>query len=194
MFAVGRNESSSFEDDNRFSTKIFLLEENIFCLVTGLTADAQVIIDHARIEAQNFKKNFQELITLNRILGIISDNVQRVTQVGGKRPFGTSLLIGGFDNLKGYQIYRTEPTGNFTQWNAVAIGSYSNLNQNILNEEFNPEMPIEKAMKLILKVFYKRQKKKLSANMEIFTIKSDDEQRICVNFLTHSEINFLSNK
>ncbi|VDM69733.1 unnamed protein product [Strongylus vulgaris] len=48
---------------------------------------------------------------------------QRYTQIGGKRPFGVSLLYMGWDKHYGYQLYQSDPSGNYTGWKATCIGN-----------------------------------------------------------------------
>jgi 20S proteasome alpha/beta subunit len=41
----------------------------------------------------------------------------------GKRPFGVSLLYIGWDRHFGYQLYQSDPSGNYTGWKATCIGN-----------------------------------------------------------------------
>lgn len=41
----------------------------------------------------------------------------------GKRPFGVSLLYMGWDEHFGYQLYQSDPSGNYTGWKATCIGN-----------------------------------------------------------------------
>lgn len=43
----------------------------------------------------------------------------------GMRPFGTAFLYAGFDNENGYQLYSSDPSGNYVGWKAKAIGRTS---------------------------------------------------------------------
>jgi len=38
------------------------------------------------------------------------------------RPFGVSLLIAGFDEQYGSQLYQVDPSGSYWAWKASAIG------------------------------------------------------------------------
>lgn len=38
---------------------------------------------------------------------------QGYTQYGGLRPFGVSLLYAGWDAVNGFQLYQSNPSGNF---------------------------------------------------------------------------------
>lgn len=47
---------------------------------------------------------------------------QRYTQSNGRRPFGISCLIGGFDLDDTPRLYQTEPSGTYHEWKANATG------------------------------------------------------------------------
>jgi len=49
------------------------------------------------------------------------DYKQSFTQYGGARPFGTALLIAGFDDV-GAHLFETDPSGAYQSYNAGAIG------------------------------------------------------------------------
>lgn len=43
----------------------------------------------------------------------------------GKRPFGVSLLYIGWDKHYGFQLYQSDPSGNYGGWKATCIGNNS---------------------------------------------------------------------
>lgn len=43
----------------------------------------------------------------------------------GKRPFGVSLLYVGWDKHYGFQLYQSDPSGNYGGWKATCIGNNS---------------------------------------------------------------------
>ena len=45
--------------------------------------------------------------------------------VKGKRPFGVSLLYIGWDKHYGFQLYQSDPSGNYGGWKATCIGNNS---------------------------------------------------------------------
>ena len=48
----------------------------------------------------------------------------------GKRPFGVSLLYMGWDKHHGYQLYQSDPSGNYGGWKATCIGNNSQVSEN----------------------------------------------------------------
>ena len=43
--------------------------------------------------------------------------------VKGYRPFGVSLLYMGWDRRLGFQLYQSDPSGNYSGWKATCIGN-----------------------------------------------------------------------
>lgn len=196
LIASEKKDFQNIIEDNQFSNTIFLLADNIFCATTGANPDAQVLINHARIEAQKYRKLFQEPMPIKNLIKIICEIKQRFTQIENRRPFGASLLIGGWDSFGGFQLYKTEPSGNFSEWNAVALGNNSFFNQIILNSEFQKNLDFRNTIGILVKIFKKKMKKlDFSHKIDILILKHDDRQKIIYNFLNfHQTENLFKTK
>jgi 20S proteasome subunit alpha 3 len=57
----------------------------------------------------------------------LCDHKHSNTQYGGLRPFGVSFMYGGYDKVHGYQLYCSDPSGNYAGWNAHATGKKLNV-------------------------------------------------------------------
>ena len=90
--------------------KIFKIDEHVGCATSGLVADARVLVDRARIEAQINKITYAERIPVEVLVKKICDFKQNYTQYGGVRPFGTALLVAGVDET-GTHLFETDPRG-----------------------------------------------------------------------------------
>ena len=53
--------------------------------------------------------------------------------ITGKRPFGVSILYMGWDKHYGYQLYQSDPSGNYGGWKATCIGNNSAVSIMICN-------------------------------------------------------------
>ncbi|CAM9373127.1 unnamed protein product [Pylaiella littoralis] len=107
--------------DQRVKTS--LVDSHVVCTSAGLTADAMVLVKDCRVSAQQHSLTFQEPIPVQKLASHVADVKQAYTQHGGLRPWGVSMLLAGWDESRGFQLYKTEPSGNFGAFKAVAVGA-----------------------------------------------------------------------
>lgn len=115
--------------------------QNITLAFAGLNADARVLIDRARIECQSHKLTFEDSATVKHIARHIALIQQKYTRKGGRRPFGITTIVGGFDPDGTAQLWRTRPAGTHSAWRACATGRQaSTLRQYLLKHYKSPEV------------------------------------------------------
>ncbi|MFO8050274.1 MAG: archaeal proteasome endopeptidase complex subunit alpha [Thermoplasmatota archaeon] len=127
--------------------KIFKIDEYLGCATSGLVADARVLVDRARIEAQINKITYEERIPVDILVKKICDFKQNYTQYGGVRPFGTALLIAGTDE-KGVHLYETDPSGAMMSYKAGSIGSGRSVVMEMFEDKYKENMTQNAAIKL----------------------------------------------
>lgn len=88
-----------------------------------------------RTEALNHKYVYGTPIQGGRIVVDLADMHQRCTQYYVRRPYGVGLLIAAYDQT-GPHLYATEPSGNYYEYYAMAIGSRSQTSRTYLEKEF----------------------------------------------------------
>jgi 20S proteasome subunit alpha 3 len=192
VMACDKSVNSSLQVNSRYSDQIFVIDDHIFCITTGAGPDANVLINYARLQTQLYKQIYQDLIPVNKLVNIICDIKQQFTQSGGKRPYGASFIIAGWDSFCGFQLFRTDPSGNYSGWKAVAIGINSILNQSILNEEIKEYINLFNAIGIIIKIFSKKTSKINAAEcIELVTLKKDDFSNIIYHRFSSKEIDSL---
>ncbi|PJF16749.1 Proteasome subunit alpha type [Paramicrosporidium saccamoebae] len=126
------------------------------CVVAGITSDANILIDHARLTCQRYKYAYAEPIPVEQLVQTLCNLKQSYTQHGGMRPFGTSFLIAGWDKIYGYQLYQSDPSGNYSGWKATCIGSNSATAQSIFKTDYPDEgFSVEEGKKMLVKVLTK---------------------------------------
>jgi len=134
--------------DRRSKTeKMYKIDDHVSVVVAGITSDANILINYARLEAQRYYQIYQEPIPLEHLLQIVYDLKQAYTQYGGMRPFGVSFLWAGWDKHFGFQLYQSDPSGNYGEWKAQAIGNNYQAAQSILRQEFKKDEDEEKGEK-----------------------------------------------
>ncbi|XP_026639432.1 proteasome subunit alpha-type 8 isoform X3 [Microtus ochrogaster] len=105
--------------DERTVRKICALDDHVCMAFAGLTADARVVINRARVECQSHKLTVEDPVTVEYITRFIATLKQKYTQSNGRRPFGISALIVGFDDDGIPRLYQTDPSGTYHAWKVV---------------------------------------------------------------------------
>ncbi len=130
--------------------KIHDIDDYIGCATSGLVADARILVDEARHDAQVHRVNYGENISVEMLVKKVCDYKQQFTQYGGARPFGTALLVAGTDDM-GVHLFETDPSGALVAYKATGIGSGRAAVMDIFEKEFKDDMSFNAAMKLGLK-------------------------------------------
>ncbi|PFH47524.1 hypothetical protein AMATHDRAFT_67606 [Amanita thiersii Skay4041] len=135
--------------------KIFLLNSNVIGGVAGLTADANSLVNYSRTAAQRHLLLYNQDIPVELLAQRLCDLKQGYTQFGGLRPFGVSLLYAGYDPHYRFQLYHSDPSGNYSGWKATCIGANSGTAQSLLKQEYKDDMKVKDAISLVLKTMSK---------------------------------------
>jgi len=135
--------------------KIFLLNNNIIAGLAGITSDANSLVNFARNSAQQHLFQYDEDIPVEVLVKRLCDMKQGYTQFGGLRPFGVALLYAGHDPLYGFQLYQSDPSGNYSGWKATCIGANHSSATSLLKQDYKDEITLEEARNLCLKVMSK---------------------------------------
>nr|KAH8108018.1 nucleophile aminohydrolase [Cristinia sonorae] len=135
--------------------KIFLLNSNVIGGVAGITADANSLVNYARTAAQKHLFLYNEDIPVELLAQRLCDLKQGYTQYGGLRPFGVSLLYAGYDPHYEFQLYHSDPSGNYSGWKATCIGANNGTAQSLLKQEYKDDISIDDAIGLVLRVMSK---------------------------------------
>ncbi|KAJ5688787.1 Proteasome subunit alpha type-4 [Penicillium macrosclerotiorum] len=140
------------QDTRITPSKIALVDDHVCLAFAGLNADARILIDKARLEAQSHRLTVEDPVTIEYITKYIASVQQRYTQSGGVRPFGISTLVVGFDkNDSTPRLYQTEPSGIYSAWKANAIGRSSKTVREFLERNHQDEMDREQTIQLTIK-------------------------------------------
>jgi proteasome alpha subunit len=129
--------------------KIHQIDENIACATAGLVADARVLVDYARLSSQINRITYSEPMSVELLVRKICDYKQQYTQFGGVRPFGTALLVGGYDDT-GIRLFETEPSGSLTSFKASSTGGNKGPVMELFEQKYKPGMDREGAILLAL--------------------------------------------
>jgi len=144
---------SRLQDPN-FTQKIYEVDEHLGAAVVGISSDARILVDEARIYSQSNRLMYDEAIDVEIVTKRIGDVMQIYTQHAGVRPFGVSIIFGGIDKA-GARLFTTDPSGSYRAYKAVAIGIGREIAENLLKEEYQENLGFEAAVRLVVKCLTK---------------------------------------
>jgi len=155
--------------------KILEIDSHMGAAMSGLTADARTLIEHARVETLNHRFTYNEPLSVESTTQSICDlalrfGEDRETDDAMSRPFGVALLIAGVDE-HGASLFHTDPSGTFIQYFAKAIGAGSEGAQNTLQDKYSKSMTLKEAETLALQTLKQVMEETISAtNVEIASV------------------------
>ncbi|WP_415381994.1 archaeal proteasome endopeptidase complex subunit alpha [Halosimplex sp. TS25] len=155
--------------------KIHKADDHIGIASAGHVADARQLIDFARRQAQVNQLRYGEPIGVETLTKSVTDHIQQYTQVGGARPFGVALIIGGIANGEP-RLYETDPSGTPYEWKALAVGADRGDIREYLEENYSEEMDLDGGVGLALEALASVNDGELAPEgIGIATISVDDE-------------------
>ena len=135
--------------------KIFKVDRHIGAASSGLVGDARMLVARARAVAANNRMTYAESIETNVLVKDLSDIMQSYTQNGGVRPFGAAFLLAGIDPDGSVRLFETDPSGAVVAYKASAIGVGRAAAIEFLEQNYDPSMDQDAAIRLGVKALYK---------------------------------------
>lgn len=136
--------------DRNFLWKLFKIDDHIGVAISGLSSDARILVDQARIFSQSNRLTYDEPVDVEILSKRVGDIMQVYTQHAGVRPFGVSMLLGGVDKV-GSKLFQTDPSGACWSYKAFAIGAGGESVREILEQEYHEDMKLEEGISLAIK-------------------------------------------
>jgi len=183
VLAVERRALAKLQEP-RTIRKIVPIDSHALLAFAGLTADARVLINKARVEAQSYRLTCEDAPTIEYLARYIARTQQKYTQRGGVRPFGIDTLLAGFtepaegDSVGKPVLYQTDPAGTYSSWKAQVIGGRNVKSlREFVEKNYEDSMDevscIKLAVQVLLEVVDSGAK-----NMEICVVRSDSVKNI----------------
>jgi len=156
--------------------KIHKADDHIGIASAGHVADARQLIDFARQQAQINRLRFEEPIGVETLTKSVTDHIQQYTQLGGARPFGVALIIGGIEDGVP-RLYETDPSGTPYEWKALAIGADRSDLQEYLEEHYEAVETLDDGVGLALEALASVNDGVLTPeSVGVATVSTEDEQ------------------
>jgi len=197
VLAAEKRITSKLLDIRKSTEKTYKIDDHVATAVAGITSDANILIERARLTAQRYSYVYQEPIPIEQLLLQVCDLKQSYTQYGGLRPFGVSFLFAGYDDHHGFQLYQSDPSGNYGGWYATAIGSNNPAAQSILKSDYKQgEMTLDDALLLAVKVLNKTMDTTSPSpeKLEFSTITRNDRGEVVYHVYSKEELEALLKK
>lgn len=164
--------------DARTIRKIAKLDDHLTMAFAGFTADARVLIDKARMEAQSYRLTCEDEPSIEYMARFIAKKQQSYTQRGGVRPFGVSALIAGYNTAGKPSLYCTDPAGTYSEWKANAIGGRNEKAvREFLEKNYVADLGEQDAIKVTIKALLEVVDSG-AKNMEIAVMRKGEPMRI----------------
>ncbi len=150
--------------DARTIRKIVSIDDRTVLAFAGLTADARVLINKVRLEAQSYRLTMEDAPSVDYLARYLAMVQQKYTQQGGVRPFGIATLTAGVnDDDKGKRpyLYQTDPAGTHSRWKAQVIGGRNSKSlreflekqyQDLTEEDLTEQKCVRLAIQALLEV------------------------------------------
>lgn len=186
VLAITTKEGVVFMGDRKITSKllvkeslkkVFQIEDHIAVTGAGAMSDGRRLIEHAQYIAHDHHTKYQMPIDTLVMVKEIANIQQHYSQSGGLRPFGVSLLVGGFEQGKAH-LFQTTPSGMYMKFLARSVGSHAQKVNEYLEKEYKDNLTIEKGVELAVKAFKQALESDFDVNrFDIATLSKDGFKR-----------------
>lgn len=123
--------------------KIHMLTDYMAMTISGLVADAQYLVDEARIAAKYYELSSNIRPRVKAVAVYLSNILSSYLRLA---PFIVQLVIGGYDVEP--RLYYIDLFGSLSEENYIATGSGSPTAMGVLEKGYSKDMDLEEAMTL----------------------------------------------
>ena len=158
--------------------KLHKLDDHVGTTNAGHVADARNLIDYARRFAQGNQLRYGEPVGVEALTKHVTDYIQENTQIGGTRPFGAALLIGGIEDGRP-RLFSADPSGTPHEWRATVIGADRSEIQSLLEDEWDDELTLEDGIELAIRALQVRSEDLEAEHVNLVTVTPEDGYHHC---------------
>jgi len=133
--------------------RISTIDKHAGMAFAGLSADSRPLVGRARAEAKSYKSFYQTPIPTRVLNERVSGFVQAYTLYGHMRPFGCSVILGGWDT-DGPSLYMIEPSGVSYGYFGTAVGKARQAAKGEIEKLKLSELTVKQAVKEVAKIIY----------------------------------------
>jgi len=136
------------------NSRIFTVDRHIGMATAGLLADGRQLAETARAEAASFRQQHGLPIPLKSLNDRVSMYMHAYTLYSAVRPFGSSVIVGSYDEIDGPGIYVIEPSGISYGYFGCAIGKAKETAKTEIEKLKTNDLTAEQLVKEAGKIIY----------------------------------------
>ena len=158
--------------------KVDNLCEYLGVTYSGIGPDFNTVLMKSRKDVQKYHAKYMDKITPFMVCKNVAELFQEYTQSGGVRPFGIGMIVGGWDETTGPQIFQIEASGTYYCWKATALGKGSKEARSFLEKTYSDDIDIGDAIHTAIKALKNTFEGEMTEkHLEIGVIKANDPKK-----------------
>merc|ERR1711967_62873 len=146
VICAEKKEFSKLFVPTRESGKLYKIDDHLLCAVSGVVADANYLVDYARLHCQQHLYSQHQSIYAEELVKFLCNEMHTLTQYGSSRPYGVGMMYGGYDSVRGFQLYNSDPSGNYAAWMAHATGKGCVTAISTLKDDYKQDCNLKEAL------------------------------------------------
>ena len=146
VLAADTRASAGFFIADRHVMKIQKVDRNLGMTIAGGVADAQNLVDIMRYNANIYRLTNRELMPVKSAARLCSNVLFNQRYF----PYYVQIILAGYDNKAGGQIYNIDLFGSMTSEKFISTGSGSPVAYGYLESEFKENLSVNEAYKIAI--------------------------------------------
>lgn len=146
VLAADTRASAGFFIADRHVMKIQKVDRHLGMTIAGGVADAQNLVDIMRYNSNIYRLTNKELIPVKSAARLCSNVLFNQRYF----PYYVQIIVGGYDNKEGGQIYNIDLFGSMTTEKFISTGSGSPVAYGYLETEFKEDSSVNDAYKVAI--------------------------------------------
>jgi len=147
--------------------RIYTADLHVGCTASGLPADARQLVNKARQEAAEYKSFYGSPIPGQVLADRLAAHSHTYTLYWYLRPFGCTLLMAVYDEIKGPQLYTLDSSATCHRYFAASAGKGKASASSELEKLNFEKITCREAVKEIAKIIYKLHDEVKEKDMEL---------------------------
>jgi proteasome beta subunit len=146
VLAADTRASAGFFIADRHVMKIQKVDRNLGMTIAGGVADAQNLVDIMRYNANIYRLTNRELMPVKSAARLCSNVLFNQRYF----PYYVQIILAGYDNKAGGQIYNIDLFGSMTSEKFISTGSGSPVAYGYLESEFKENLSVNESYKIAI--------------------------------------------